>query len=939
MANLQNQVHMYSIDTNYFMTKKERKIFDEIQFLRLCKKGKTLKKELLENYKDNYSEEVEKCNQIIKLKEVRKNYVSVGASKKEHELYKEYIKNRNEINTATEELKNIIDNKVISELNKKLNNELEKNEKIQRKITCELKIRDKISMFESNLTRTLGIKTNKETESIIVIRVLHYPIFKNIALNGFKYKSKKYVMFSASAGMIRNKKVMFIKEDVLKAKQNTIFCGLTLDKINEYEERKIINDVEVTETGINLNKYLAYTSLVATASEKYKYFKIDKSIVVEDFKTTINELVDYIDYENLDEEELWTVKRQPMDIEIQAFDGAGICTDYTGQIRLPFIKGLMIKFDIPKFVKQARKKEKDDARKNGIKITKTQIGKVIDIYGKEYDILEDGIKYIFTKSQFKMWKYYDSWDDYKEKFKKYNCECSKVNEEEIKNENARISYQPLQTLYDLSDDELLELLKETNDTIENIAENRQKMLEVMGATKENTNKDYFQKALMLYPQLLNDIYCKEVIKDIKKSLINDARQGKFKIDKSRYGFILPDPVCFAEWLLCHDEQPKGLLKKGEVSCIQFEKGEELSLSRSPHLNFSHCINTNVLNDDTNKWFKAKGVYVSCYSIDSEILKNDYDGDEALIMNNKTIISSAKRIIKERDIVPLSYNMEKGNLNKVNAENLYNAMIESYKGGKIGLVSNSLTKLWNCGNITDDVIKAINFLAVDANIEVDYAKTLWKPYKSKNMNSFLRQYTNAKLPHFFMYIRDKHKKEKQVEEINNSTVNKLLELVCNNRVRFGAKNLGKFDYKNLLSNKQKDIDTSTVTAQSIINKFKELNQTKKFNTKEDTEEKNNYVYYHIKNEMLNIFKDEKYIVDVLVEYFFNKEETKNKRTLFNTYGKIIYENIRKNINPKVKICENCGVEIIKTNNRIKYCSVCAEEINREKTRNNKKSIAV
>ena len=33
--------------------------------------------------------------------------------------------------------------------------------------------------------------------------------------------------------------------------------------------------------------------------------------------------------------------------------------------------------------------------------------KIKDIYGKEWDLKEDKIQYVFTKSQFKMYKYYN----------------------------------------------------------------------------------------------------------------------------------------------------------------------------------------------------------------------------------------------------------------------------------------------------------------------------------------------------------------------------------------------------------------------------------------------------------------------------------------------------------------------------------------------------
>ncbi len=938
MENLKNQVALYSIDTNYFMFEKEKDLFEEKMFLHLIKKGKS-SKEKIEKYKTDYSEITEKYFQLQILKKIRKTFKYIEANKKENQLHNEYLKNEIEIENVLKELKDLPKDK-IKKLKELLDKEFEINTNKQRCLTQELKIRDRILMFESNLSRTLNLKINDvPTDDIFIIRVLHYPVFESICKNGFTYNNK-YVMFTASAGMIRNKKVIFIKENLIKNDDetltdigNTIFCGLDREKINEIR-KEFIDGKEEDVQGMVLNKYLAYTSLVATASQPLKGFDIDRSIVVDDFTTFVNELVENITYPDKNNNELWQTERKPMSIELQTFDGAGICTDFTGQIRLPYIKGLMIEFPIREFIQMKRKEEKE---KYGNYFT--NIGKVKDIYNETYDVLEDDIKYIFTKSQFKMWKHYKDWAEYKQAFKKFHCEACICSEDEENTDDSRISYQPLQTLYDLSDEELLELLKETNETIKNIANDKNKILEVIGATKENNNKNYYQKALMLYPQLLNDSFTKQNIKDIKASIVNYARQGKFKISGSKYAFILPDTVAFAEWLFCHNDNAEGLLKKGEVSCNQFTDKEELSLSRSPHLNFSHCLNTNVINDDTNKWFKANGIYVSRFSTDSEIMKNDYDGDEALIFNHPTIIKAVKRIMAKHNFVPLHYQMEKGSIAEVNEENLYNAMIESYKGGKIGQCSNSITKIWNCGNIGEDELKAINFLAVDANVEVDYAKTLWKPEKSTKMNKFLTQYTNPKVPYFFIYIKDKKKTKDKVEEINNSVVNRLVRLVCNDRIIYGAKNLGKFSYKNLLSDKNKKIDITTEKAQEIISKFIELNQNKKANLKDDVEDKYTYANKYIKDEMKKVWKNEVYIVNILVEHFFNQTDTPNKKTLWNVYGKMMYENISKNINQNVKICENCGEEIIKTNNRIKYCTECAEEINREKARKRKEKIAV
>ena len=82
-------------------------------------------------------------------------------------------------------------------------------------------------------------------------------------------------------------------------------------------------------------------------------------------------------------------------------DGCGIMLeDTTRMVRLPWIKGLLVNFPFDEFIKE--------------KCNNTAI--IYDIYGKEHDILKENIKYIFTKSQFKLYKYYSSWEEYKESF-------------------------------------------------------------------------------------------------------------------------------------------------------------------------------------------------------------------------------------------------------------------------------------------------------------------------------------------------------------------------------------------------------------------------------------------------------------------------------------------------------------------------------------------
>ena len=105
-----------------------------------------------------------------------------------------------------------------------------------------------------------------------------------------------------------------------------------------------------------------------------------------------------------------------MDVLIPHMDGCGIMLDdITTMVRLPWIKGLLGVFDFKKFIE-----------------VNNCSSKINDIYGKEWDVIEDDIHLIFTKSQFKMWKYYNSWEEYKDFYKKYGCSAGYTNPEEDK---------------------------------------------------------------------------------------------------------------------------------------------------------------------------------------------------------------------------------------------------------------------------------------------------------------------------------------------------------------------------------------------------------------------------------------------------------------------------------------------------------------------------
>ena len=283
----------------------------------------------------------------------------------------------------------------------------------------------------------------EHSDDIVSVVTYYTPIFESIIHHGFDYKDKHYVFFTAGAGQTRCKKSTFVSEDKLNENFNRLFCGLTREEVNR-------------QGGMNTNKYLAYTSLCQTNSEIWRDFDIDRSIVVDDIEYEIpNQEIRYIYTESPEDKiELATLKKKlqeitdelreiknakqnkpkgykrpkeevtyekqlrnrkksilgeieqlrskyhqtkidKMNVTIPFTDGFGISLKkiQSSMIRLPFVKGLMAYCP--------RRAFQDWCGENDI-----TVHKITDIYGKSHSITD--IDYIFTKSQFKMYKYFNN---------------------------------------------------------------------------------------------------------------------------------------------------------------------------------------------------------------------------------------------------------------------------------------------------------------------------------------------------------------------------------------------------------------------------------------------------------------------------------------------------------------------------------------------------
>lgn len=942
---LDKQIQIFSCDTGNFYSKKESKLHWKIHKLKIEKN------QLMNGFSSNNDKRT-----IIGLKDIAAKLKDYGLQDsdlesiykesydfsvhgddleeieilgKRYKRIKELITEKNaKIKETKNNLLNILSNKVEANIRtngthhiRELNEDSISNNNV-------------ISVFDSYFTRTIGAKQDELCEDFMVVQVYYFDVIKDLIYNGFTYKGQKYVYFTSSAGQIRTKKTVFVKESVWKKYEKSIMCGLTIEDIN-------------AKGGNNPNKHLAYLALANSATDVWEEFDIDKTIVIDDFETDVHgyyDLVDDVDY---------SITRTSGDVPVPHTDGAGMMLPRMGKnrmVRLPWVKGLLGVFDFAKFIEC-----------NNCPTT------IKDIYGKEHDIIKEDIQVIFTKSQFKMWKYYDSWDDYKDKYKRYGCTAGCTNIEEDRIKDATINYQMLQTLTDITEDEIEEIAKNSTSKLKNLCSSIDNIKNVFGVTPYNTNKTSFQRAIELYPDILNDEYAKSHLRSIKDSIVKKCKAGKLHVN-GKYTFILPDFYAACQYWFLGIKNPKGLLDDGEVFCWLFRKNDKLDCLRSPHLYREHAVRKNVACRDygerqakLREWYCTDAVYTSCHDLISKILQFDVDGDKALVVSDKTIVKVAERNME--GIVPLYYNMKKAEPVQLNSETIYNGLNAAFTGGNIGIYSNNISKIWNSDVFIygDDeekkqAIDMVKLLCMENNFVIDYAKTLYKPQRPSEIKELITNYTNENVPHFFKYAKDKD--DDRVAKQNDSFVNKLDSKIINPRINCRKLGIGRIDYKFLMNDPDIECRVSFTDKGKLVKeetdplivKYCELNKlhhfaidsTLKFDNSFSAEVlsksklrhdmKYRKVYDEIKKELSCFGYTDYEVADILVKFLYGIKQSKHKSALWLCYGDIIVENLERYFKPQTKAvkCVDCGewFEVGIFDSATCRCNDCSIEHKRE-----------
>lgn len=924
---LDKQIQILNVDTSDFYSNHE-KYLHNMNF-----KLKIERNKLIENANNI---EIKLCqNGVIKsdLKLILKQEYSFLKSNTLLNLAQQYYNIKNIISMKNKKIKKY-KNKLLCLLENKINANIKSNGKHHIRKLNENQISNKniISVFESSFTRMIGAVTDNLSEDFMVVQTYYFNIIKDLIYYGFTYKGEKYIYFTSSAGQIRTKKIVFIKESVWKKYEKTIMCGLTISSINK-------------KGGNNPNKHLAYMALANSATDNWDEFDIDKTIVIDDFETNVYGTFDFIN------EKDYSITRKTGYIPITHTDGSGMILPYAfGQkqknimIRLSWIKGLLGVFDFRKFIQY----------NNCSPVVK-------DIYGIEHDIIKEDIQVIFTKSQFKMSKYYSSWEEYKKYFRKYNCTAGYTNPEEDRIKNSSINYQMLQTLTDITEDEMNKITEYSINKLNNICSSIDNAKSALGITPYNQNKTPLQKAIDIYPELLNDIYIKNKLKDIKNSMIKKYKSGKLQVH-GKYTFVLPDFYAACEFWFLKNKNPKGLLRNNEVFCRLFPKNNKLDCLRSPHLYREHAIRKNqAYNDDQkiySEWYDTNAVYTSCQDLISKMLQFDTDGDKLLVVADKNIISVAEKNMK--NIVPLYYNMKKASPSIINNQSIYDGLCTAFTGSNIGQYSNNISKIWNndifiCGTEKEkqEALDVIKILCMENNFKIDFAKTLYMPKRPEKIQNQIKKYTKENVPYFFKYSKDKE--IYQVATPTKSFINKLDKIIPNSKIEFSYASSNKkkqtllsFNYSFLMTNTDIEISKDLITEYNKLNKMYSLRiteATKKVSGKILTKSqmRKDFIYGNIiKDIKLKLaqlgYKDFE-IADMLVKYLYEVKNSKHKDILWLCYGEYLLNNLKKHVKRSSKDvqCIECGewFSVNTKNTKTNRCQSCYSDYRKNYYKENKR----
>lgn len=600
-------------------------------------------------------------------------------------------------------------------------------------------------------------------------------------------------------------------------KSTVVYCPvINANGVRVHEELdKRMNGGRWLEQELVPAKFEAYKALACSASVPVSLPK--DILVVDDFVLKFTD--NFIQLENDDKSDEPVMIEKRGEFELNSSDGFGLMCpalaerwseelglDYTAGgmcIRNLFCKGMVYAFDFQEF---ARRYYYDDT--------------IADIWGDLHDV--EDIELIIPVSVLKLWNSYSSLSHYLEMCEKYHhgFSVTKVCEKELENERT-LNYQFIQS-YDLTDDEIKELVQPTVDEIkETICGDVDKtLLFLRGACGKNYDFDadtnYLAKAIMIDPRVAKDPYAVSTVYNMIKKRIDDLKIGVLKVH-GNYTVISGDPFAFCQSIFECDvpDEEKGLLRAGEMYSRYWVddsggSGKKVVCFRAPMSCHNNIRAMNVVrNEDIDFWYRYMNTVniINCHdSFYAAENGADNDGDAILTTDNEILLRNTRTVPA---IVCVQRKAEKC---VITEERLALSNKNSF-GDEIGAVTNRVTAMYDvmtrfekgspqwkcleyrimCGQLfQQDVIDRCKGIVAKPMPKMWYDIHSVVPKDDDDDYTAKRKESNKEIiadkkPYFMIYVYPQLKREvkkfmKNAEESCWETFNITLDELLNNQCR-------------------------------------------------------------------------------------------------------------------------------------------------------------
>ena len=615
-----------------------------------------------------------------------------------------------------------------------------------------MKFNELIALFEAQEFRLIAqildqpideIDFSNYIMTLVIDKKSHFK--RATSRKGVKLNGNVFRRFVGTTGGLKNNSMLYVNVNIL-------------DELNRRCECDRDQSIPLVPA-----KYEAYKALTCSASQPI--CEPNKILVVTDCFTKYKD--DIIKLDNTDPmtESPKIEYQYGVELENNATDGFNLCTiDYMKRVcdslgidyvtsgvclRNAWLKGMMYPFPIVEFF---------DKYCGGNYIVK-------DIWGDEHDIRD--VDMVLTESSLKLWKCYDSINDYVAAYRKngYGFAVTKVSPEKL-DDYRELNYQYLQS-YDFDDNDIKELCEPTVKYLkDSFAGDYESTIKFLGITG-NADVYTWQRALYSHPMMLKDPYVIDCIYRMIKKKINNAKMGKLLVH-GNYQVASGDPFILMQHIAGINET--GLLKSGECYSKYWsdQNVDVVAVYRSPmtsHNNIRKCIV--VSNDDVHYWYQYMNTVMIINSWDTFCMAEngcDWDGDLLFSTNNDVLIRK-HRIMPAIDCVQKTADkiaISEPDILKSNLGGM---------GNNVGTITNRVTSMmetqsrfikgsreWNeleyrilCGQ--DYQQNEIDKLK---GIKAKPMPSSWYHFGACKGDPFLQSICTDKRPYFMIYARDDYR---------------------------------------------------------------------------------------------------------------------------------------------------------------------------------------